>query len=417
MTGPRLKTKSPTNSTLILGWSQQTASKLNEQIEGCYVEDGGLPPPPPPPPPPTKGARQRKKKHIPHELVDISRRWKTFRQNNRRKLALAIEEEKNRRQEITKLHEAAIFDCVADDDGTPTDCEILLPQVLYREQQQPNKKKKGKKGKTKKDPKPSLFTFKNKHGAQRIVSPIRDNGDDPATAELALDVMKKTVINDDDTEATSTCSSLIGDGIEDWSVSSTSEHSAITQPFNNTCRYKMEVEMGKGEVYVDPWTAAKRGNMDILEKFVTCFPNYDWSRLDKCGYTPLHYACQYGANHDLMVVAFLLLEWIKNEGQMPPKFVLKRCKRNAANEFVIRLLDEPHNTRQILAQWEKVKPWQRYIFEGLGIIEEEPEPLHDSDWENDADDEREKGEVETEIFKRIVPIEKRPIGRRQIRAQ
>ena len=47
MTGPRLKTKSPTNSTLILGWSQQTASKLNEQIEGCYVEDGGLPPPPP----------------------------------------------------------------------------------------------------------------------------------------------------------------------------------------------------------------------------------------------------------------------------------------------------------------------------------------------------------------------------------
>ena len=408
MTG-KSKETSTQNTTYILGWPQPSG-QLNEHIEGCYYLHG-LP-------------RRRIIKPIPEELVDLSRRWKTFRQNNRRKQVEAVRleemkmkqmkkqkkyEQQRRRREREMLHDAAIYDFPEDS----SNCEVVLPKVLHREDCDTNGKKRivifrSSKNKGRKQQAPNAFvstTKKNSH-SKKDVSPMMDGGgggDPTLWKKLKLikkfgKKKKKRAGDDDDeytTEESSYCSSLVGEKIDDMSVSTSSDHSAETQPVDNTCRHQMELEYG--DDFVDAWTAAKRGDLNILQRFSN--RSYDWTRPDKYGFTPLHYGCQFGAARELRVAMFLLDQWIEETGQMPPKFVLRRCMRNAVNVFVEKLLEYPNHAEKILAEWDAVAPSRRYLFEGLCVVTEEPF-LENDDW----DDSYEIGEIEAEMFPPSPPV-------------
>jgi hypothetical protein len=84
-------------------------------------------------------------------------------------------------------------------------------------------------------------------------------------------------------------------------------------------------------VDVDPWVAAKRGDLKALMS-----RPFDWKKEDAFQNTPLYYACHSGcARGGLRLVQFLLDEWPDDE---IPRELLDRCKKNALNASVARLL-------------------------------------------------------------------------------
>ena len=93
----------------------------------------------------------------------------------------------------------------------------------------------------------------------------------------------------------------------------------------------------------DPWNAAKRGDLIALQIFAEGdhVAKVDWTKEDEFESTPLYYACHSGASgkHGLRAVRYLLQIW---PGQIPPH-VLDRCKKNALNSDVIRLLNWASN--------------------------------------------------------------------------
>lgn len=85
----------------------------------------------------------------------------------------------------------------------------------------------------------------------------------------------------------------------------------------------------------DPWSAAKKGDLMVLRKFGEI--GHNWKLEDAFNCTPLYYACQSGAAspNGIPALQYLLDEW---NGQIPPN-VFIRCKENAINPHVVRLLE------------------------------------------------------------------------------
>jgi hypothetical protein len=96
----------------------------------------------------------------------------------------------------------------------------------------------------------------------------------------------------------------------------------------------------------DPWTAARRGDLEALWRWT----HHDWTREDDFGNTPLYYACHSGAARNLRVVSFLLEQWPNPTDSSIPLPILDRCKKNAINPYVVRLLEQPENADTILLE-------------------------------------------------------------------
>ena len=85
----------------------------------------------------------------------------------------------------------------------------------------------------------------------------------------------------------------------------------------------------------DQWAAAKRGDLEALKAFT----GIDWTEEDDFESTPLYYGCHSGAARDIMVVKYLLDVW---PGQVAPE-IAERCKKNAINARVVRLLENTND--------------------------------------------------------------------------
>jgi hypothetical protein len=87
----------------------------------------------------------------------------------------------------------------------------------------------------------------------------------------------------------------------------------------------------------DQWRAAKRGDLKALQSFASR-DNFDVTLEDDFGCTALYYGCHSGAitAWGLELVLFLLEKW---PTAMIPKPILERCRKNAINRDVVRLLD------------------------------------------------------------------------------
>ena len=115
----------------------------------------------------------------------------------------------------------------------------------------------------------------------------------------------------------------------------------------------------------DPWAAAKRGDLQALKSF----NGVDWTKTDDFESTPLYYACHSGAAADIMVVKYLLDVW---PGTIPVE-VLMRCKKNAINSNVARLLENSDNSNELFARRDSTDCFSgsNYFLEGWNIFEEE----------------------------------------------
>ena len=120
------------------------------------------------------------------------------------------------------------------------------------------------------------------------------------------------------------------------------------------------------EDFDDPFSAAKRGDLNALMRFAD--KGHDWKCEDDKQCTPLYYACHSGAaaQNGILTVQYLLDQWT---GQIPNQ-VFDRCRMNAINLKVVKLLD---TTRGSLCGMEvdtKSRPklvagiFPRVMFEG-----------------------------------------------------
>jgi hypothetical protein len=85
----------------------------------------------------------------------------------------------------------------------------------------------------------------------------------------------------------------------------------------------------------DPFSAAKRGDLHALMRYTE--KGHDWKCEDDKQCTPLYYACHSGAAKPkgILTVQYLLEQWT---GQIP-NHVFERCRMNAINHKVVKLLD------------------------------------------------------------------------------
>jgi hypothetical protein len=88
----------------------------------------------------------------------------------------------------------------------------------------------------------------------------------------------------------------------------------------------------------DPWLAAKRGDIDAIQQWITDKKDWDWSQVDDFGNTALFYACHSGAAMNIAIVKVLLDRWPVNQ---IPEDVMDRCKLNAINRSVVKMLENP----------------------------------------------------------------------------
>jgi hypothetical protein len=144
------------------------------------------------------------------------------------------------------------------------------------------------------------------------------------------------------------------------SVSSKSTRSATGTM--NAIYEKYYRPSGKKDVTQDdPWKAAKRGDLNALQKFHAKKGSggVNWSAEDQYHRTPLYYACHSGALVDIKVVSFLL--------QVTPNTpsLLENCRTNAINKQVIQLLEAvkpkifqtPPSLPQIFKPIATLVPW------------------------------------------------------------
>lgn len=97
-----------------------------------------------------------------------------------------------------------------------------------------------------------------------------------------------------------------------------------------------------------PWLAAKRGDLMALQRFES-IGQVDWMEKDKRGCPPLYYACRSGAANDMEAVRFLLQIWPTLD---IPADVAERCKKNALDMTVVRLLESADNPDMDVRQIE-----------------------------------------------------------------
>ena len=85
----------------------------------------------------------------------------------------------------------------------------------------------------------------------------------------------------------------------------------------------------------DPWSAAKRGDLRALMKYGE--NGHNWKLEDAHECTPLYYACHSGAAspQGIPALRYLLDQWT----EQIPSHVFERCRTNAINHNVVRLLD------------------------------------------------------------------------------
>eukprot|EP00934_Nitzschia_sp_Nitz4_P007155 Nitzschia sp. Nitz4//scaffold144_size56818//1877//2980//NITZ4_006526-RA/size56818-processed-gene-0.75-mRNA-1//-1//CDS//3329536483//7145//frame0 len=155
----------------------------------------------------------------------------------------------------------------------------------------------------------------------------------------------------EDTDTTSTADSSGMD--DDASLASyaswQSWQSGSTARVNNCGRQHREMLLdhyGGGD---DPWSAARRGDLQALEQ--RWKNRHDWTLEDRNGNTPLYYACQSGGARDLRVVLFLLKQWPST--QHIPEPIMESCQMDAANEFVAELLRFPDQAERIIQDFEE----------------------------------------------------------------
>jgi hypothetical protein len=94
----------------------------------------------------------------------------------------------------------------------------------------------------------------------------------------------------------------------------------------------------------DPWCAAKRGDIDAIQQWVED-KHWDWSQVDDFGNTALFYACHSGAAINLAIVKVLLDQWPVDQ---IPANVMDRCKLNALNRSVVKMLENPDTAEDII---------------------------------------------------------------------
>ncbi|KAG7350978.1 hypothetical protein IV203_010338 [Nitzschia inconspicua] len=122
----------------------------------------------------------------------------------------------------------------------------------------------------------------------------------------------------------------------------------------------------------DPWSAAKRGDVHAIQKW-TNDESYDWSQKDEFGNTALFYACHSGAATNIAIVKQILDQWPLEE---IPADVFDRCKLNAINSSVIRMLKHPEEAEKIVfSDMSKRECNQDEL-----ILKEDDESLHLSKW-------------------------------------
>mmetsp|Transcript_18946 Transcript_18946/g.35341 ORF Transcript_18946/g.35341 Transcript_18946/m.35341 type:complete len:497 (+) Transcript_18946:2-1492(+) len=96
----------------------------------------------------------------------------------------------------------------------------------------------------------------------------------------------------------------------------------------------------------DPWSAAKRGDVDAIQQW-TADKSWDWRQEDEFGNTALFYACHSGAAINITIVKLLLDQWPVD--QIPPE-VMDRCKLNALNKSVVKMLENPEDAENIIVE-------------------------------------------------------------------
>ena len=95
----------------------------------------------------------------------------------------------------------------------------------------------------------------------------------------------------------------------------------------------------------DPWLAAKRGDIDAIQQWVADKKDWDWSQVDDFGNTALFYACHSGAAMNIAIVKVMLDQWPVDQ---IPEDVMDRCKLNAINRSVVKMLENPDSAEDII---------------------------------------------------------------------
>lgn len=130
-------------------------------------------------------------------------------------------------------------------------------------------------------------------------------------------------------------SSVASDTTKASDATKVSEPAVVEQPSNSAPH-------STGED--DAWTAAKRGDVDAIQAWTTD-KTYDWSAKDDFGNTPLFYACHSGASFNISIVKQILDQW---PVEQIPADVLDRCKLNAINSSVVKMLNHPEESEKIV---------------------------------------------------------------------
>jgi hypothetical protein len=86
--------------------------------------------------------------------------------------------------------------------------------------------------------------------------------------------------------------------------------------------------------------------LDAIIHWTSAIP-HDWSQVDELGNTALFYGCRSGAQNNITVVKYLLDQWPIDQ---IPQDVLNRCKEHAYNDAVVKILEHPEDSENIIVQ-------------------------------------------------------------------
>lgn len=152
-----------------------------------------------------------------------------------------------------------------------------------------------------------------------------------------------------DTDTVSTMETACTDDYSLQSHSSMQSWQSVVTEKRTNRRYHREILLNHYGAADDPWSAAHRGDLDALE--TRWKHRHDWTLEDEEGNTPLYYACQSGGAKNLRVVLFLLQQWPAD--RHIPGSLLNRCRLDAANGFILELLNNPSQAEWIIQEAEE----------------------------------------------------------------
>jgi hypothetical protein len=150
------------------------------------------------------------------------------------------------------------------------------------------------------------------------------------------DAMKSPL--DDDESLSSAPAAVFEDAAED-------EIEVVSLSPKSNTEQEVKNDYVTTEIKDDPWMAAKRGDIHAIQKW-TEDKTYDWSQKDNFGNTALFYACHSGAAVNITIVKLLLDQW---PVEQIPHDVLDRCKTNALNRSVVKMLEHPEKADELIS--------------------------------------------------------------------